>query len=641
MEDIYNDMYVPVPGLFGDRFKQIKRDLQPDLLKNYLIENGLSNRENNLYYLSKYVNFDSRLREKETKITYEFNEKLDRESIEFTSNSTKMKIHHNNNFNINDKINFSGFIPIKRSLKIKINNTHYLQFRENSRFAKLIFPEFSSSDDTLKEFRLSFNTQNHGEISPYEQDLYIKINNFIGIDDHIGNIHINYVNDKHKLQILCPDKEWYEGYHYEYNTFYIDLKKQFYGISNPVNCTIEIYFYYFCGISIDRINSCHSIVETTKKFVCIDLFREPKFCKESKSLRYGNNIFINKIKNIECGYPNPNHYVYKLETSLNNVVAARLVNTVFPNVEKNITNKNNKLCWEYRNKKQINTLIIPEGEYNIDDICHEINKHPNIKISFNKNTHQISFTCKEKIILKKPFINVDPNIDEDTDDDNFKIIIKHTKHNLCVNDKIIISNSLSFMGICEQIINREHTIIEIKNDDTYVIQVCGINLLEKKINNCGGNVVEICYPVSFRLRFDQKNNISNILGFDAQLTEFNCTQTNKYFNQKEKIIYHHNTYFIMTCDKLTSVTNSGKIKDFFSKILLCENKRYLFDTFVDSPIYLPNPIPTLYELEFSFYDPDGEPYDFEYHDHNFVIEFITQTELPKGTNINPELGVIN
>jgi hypothetical protein len=658
--NIYNDAYRQISGNIN-RFNQYTENFD-NIFTNNSKKNAFE--ENNLYYISTYVNIDTSLLNRITTAQCEFSEKLDKDPFEFTThNQKKIKIYHNcHELVINDKIQISGINTIKRSLKIKVDNIYYLELKEGSRFMKIKLPEILSEDDEdiFKEVRLNFANCNKNEILQYEQDLYIKISGYIVPNNKIGNIHVNYINNKHKIKFLCPDNIWKCDELYEYNSFYIDLTKIFNGNYNPGICTIDIIFYYISGIPINKLNASypltidsqqgsHQIIDINKTYYCINLFREPKLRKGDKIMRFGkNNICINKIKTLEYGLSNTNNYIYKLEQTINNIVFAKLVNTQFPNTIGNVTN-NNKLYWECRNDDKISCLEIPIGTYTHCSLKQEIEKKSNLKIDINQETNITSIRMIKNIILKKPFINIDPEINKF--DAHFNLTIYCQDHDFLINDKIIIFNSISYMGIPENILNAEHKIIKILDQNKFVIKLENFNLLKCQENNCGGNIVNITFYETFRLRLDFNCNLGQLLGFkdiglSTSITEYKNIITNldKYIYEDKinnsVIDFNPNKYFIMTLEKFNNINNYGKIKKFFSKILI-ENNIFLNNTFVPILVYFPEPIIELNELQIAFYTPDGIPYDFKNQNHSFIIEFISLAQKPKNTNTISTLGLIN
>jgi len=108
----------------------------------------------------------------------------------------------------------------------------------------------------------------------------------------------------------------------------------------------------------------------------------------------------------------------------------------------------------------------------------------------------------------------------------------------------------------------------------------------------------------------------------------------------------------VVCKQIEGIYSFGKNKFAFAKILLPDpygvsgyqfnhNNRLVLDTFVDAPIYFHEPIKNLSELEFEFYSPDGELYDFNGLDHSFTIEIVILSDAPKGTGLTSFSGLIN
>jgi hypothetical protein len=59
----------------------------------------------------------------------------------------------------------------------------------------------------------------------------------------------------------------------------------------------------------------------------------------------------------------------------------------------------------------------------------------------------------------------------------------------------------------------------------------------------------------------------------------------------------------------------------------------MFNTFVDTPIYFNPPLNILTEFEFTFIDPNGNPWNFYNINHSFTLEITNVNNYPANTNL--------
>lgn len=258
--------------------------------------------------------------------------------------------------------------------------------------------------------------------------------------------------------------------------------------------------------------------------------------------------------------------------------------------------------------------------------------------------------------------------------DSYRIKIFQPNHKLSVHDEIIITGSLNYEDIPAGILNKTHVITQVIDNDHYDIVLNNVNLDSSlDMNIKGGNNVTIYGPNKFRIRFDMSDTIGKELGFrnvghKESLTPYQHIITNDVLYQNETLhsvlrckvdrdidtfenidtasIRIRNpvcldgpTYLLIVSKEIATSTNLGTIKDYFYKINFkckcndfCKCK-FLYDTFVDAPIFYNEPLKRLTELSFVFFTPTGELYDFNNLDHSFVLEIITFEEVPENTGI--------
>jgi hypothetical protein len=355
-----------------------------------------------------------------------------------------------------------------------------------------------------------------------------------------------------------------------------------------------------------------------------------------------------------------------------------------------INEQNNKIYWQnHDDGEYLYCIEIPQGNYTsteLEDIMtqtfydtprinyeHDVllndiisyTNHNNIAIDINTSNNIVTFTSHVKSYAVNPLINTNPIINTDPEQDpsvpitNYKISIEHKNHNLLVGDKITISDAISHMGIPDTIINSEHTIYEIASEHIYTIELPPFNLNSERTNTHGGAAVIINSPNSIKLYFDKSDTLGSVLGFrnvgeSYSITNYSHTisNTDSYNidisydvvgNEKpitnNILSFNNDSYITMCCYQFNNMYSTGTINNMFAKILLnSSSDKILFNTFVSSPITFFDPIDELYELNLSFYSPNGELFDFNYINHSFTLEITSINEHPKNTNIHNKTG---
>jgi hypothetical protein len=392
----------------------------------------------------------------------------------------------------------------------------------------------------------------------------------------------------------------------------------------------------------------------------------------------GSEIIIRKFDNLEIAYPSPNNYIIPLEKTYNNVVMFKMVSSEFPIsdyiIKKYPTSKqNNKLYWQIlEDGETVYSIEILPGNYTPDSLIKEIEYkisqvpringlNNEIKINIDTFTNLVAFSCFKTIITAQPLKSyVLDNI-------NVTITINHNDHNLNVGDTIIISHSLDFYNIPANYINTTHIISEVIDSNFYKIIIKNINFLNIDLNTYvetkyGGNNVNIKNYINFRLDFSYTDTCGVILGFrncgnSSSVTKYNYIVKNNdaYESELTKdafgndiviknnfLKFDNDDYILIVSKQISGIYNNGKIKEAFAKIILKKQRDgRAINTFVNTPIYLNEPIPNLNELEFNFYSKDGELYEFNDLDHSFTLEITSLKEIPIGTGISSKTGKIN
>ncbi len=250
---------------------------------------------------------------------------------------------------------------------------------------------------------------------------------------------------------------------------------------------------------------------------------------------------------------------------------------------------------------------------------------------------------------------------------SYRLKIYQSNHKLKQGDNVVIKGSLNVQVISPDYINGSHKVIRIVDDNNYDIVIDHVTPgVFVDPDQMGGFNVTILSLNSFRIRFDYTDTFGTELGFrdvgqPTSITPYQPIITNNIIYEQEdlqniieeltqktvnvaditsSIVDIHNalsinglSYFVIQCNELNNIENLGYIKNFFYKINLNGDTDYIYDTYVDSPIFYNEPIKRLSQLTLNFYTPTGELYDFNGRDHSFVLQIVTFDETPIETSI--------
>lgn len=242
-----------------------------------------------------------------------------------------------------------------------------------------------------------------------------------------------------------------------------------------------------------------------------------------------------------------------------------------------------------------------------------------------------------------------------SENNNF-MIIYHPNHQLREGDNIIISNSTSVNHVPETVINGEHTIKKIIDENHYQI-LLNVYASVPNINN-DLNVVLLKYPDIFQLFFNFEDTLGNSLNFykigekiaitpykhtifntDPYENDYNYDSLGTEYEQKlKKIDNLRYNYFYICCPELGSIDNTNPVNDVFAIIKWYDNSgSIVIDSFVSTVNYYHVPIPSISELHFTMKQPNGLLVDFNGMDHSFTLEIIELYNQSVGTEINARM----
>ena len=160
---------------------------------------------------------------------------------------------------------------------------------------------------------------------------------------------------------------------------------------------------------------------------------------------------------------------------------------------------------------------------------------------------------------------------------------------------------------------------DIIDNDNYIVRIYKnkINKINKlnKLKN-----INILIPNVFRIRFDLNNSLATVLGFNTVCTDYgNVICNKKYDNNKQILTDEHDSIYIV-CENIKGIICDNKIQNIFYKIILNSNKERIYNSFVPINYVFDNEKMNLSQLEFKFYDVNGDLVNFENNDHSFTLE---------------------
>jgi len=606
------------------------------------------------------LNIDSKYRNKNPKnILDSIQHILPENPFYFQKNSNLLTISDSNhNYSVGDKIIIKNLFVESNELKI--------EFLVNNFFVKINYPNHNlnpSYNYLILLSNFNGNTQNNTYFNnipinyinkihniyftddiniPNKNYFYIKINTTPNFSDNsivtsklfaINGIPINNINSNYPININQLQSSL---------TITNIISKDYYQVSLSVNATI--------GLSDNtNLNNLINVIGIG-----------------------GKNIIISKIVNVIEGFPNSNYFKYNLGKNFKKLNKIRLLSTEIPNTEKIIkstpTNKqNNILYWQnVDDGDYIYNIEITPGNFNPTDLANEIKskiiKIPRVTTNYNTTEND---NASQIIYLNDHYvdINISPNTNifkisfystvilsnaikkfSNNSDGFDRIIVTHPNHNLISNDTIIIENAIDSEGIPSNILNNSFNIETIIDSNNYQIKLDKYNNSSVMTFTGGGNAIKVFYPLQTRLLFNQLGTLGSILGFrnvgdynsitvysktitnitpyeiDTNLNSLGITNNDIISNTI--LNFNGNNYIYLTINYIfkDSIDSYG-IKNIFAKLLLSGNPNtVVFNDFIQIGQEFLENIPSLSEFEFSFYNIDGELYDFNNMDVSFTIE---------------------
>jgi len=674
-----------------------KKNYDPYL--GYLFNEGLLNDLTQIRrYRTEYLNIDSNYRDKKPSVNIDNFITLPNNPLQFTEGSSQMFINHvGHELEINDAITLDGAVSKYVTLSTFISqNNPTIEIPAGSRVMKIKYK--------------------HGiPLSYTSESVQVEIKNISGdrgaieVTSYLGNIPINTINTSHNAIINLDqrtiDDSGLTGSFSDRSEdyFFIILPRRMRNPSNEAPFTLRNYnfnlkFLSLSGIPLNKINAKYPVnPENVKGFHTIvstfpnGYFIDTNVVAVSDLLAGGNCIQIGKITKVNPGYPNPNSYTIDLGRVYHNIVNARLISTEIPNSEKMIRNepeerKNNKIYWNnIDDGEHLYSIEVPNGNYSVAELVNviqtlfsgtqrvtsgsdigSVNTGTHfVRVNINENTDEVTFSPFKESIMSQPIIDVNPDIPLNSTSTinpsiNYIITINHQQHGMSSQgDTILIQDAISHNGIPSNVINGEHIVSEIVDENNYRITLPRFNVLSDRSETKGGANVKIFIPDKMRLLFDKDDTIGSVLGFrnpgepssitpfgtkisNKSLYEFDTTSDvlgNKINIENNSIKMSGENYIVMIVNPLNQIESVSPVSKFFSKIILCDSPgNILFNTFVPTINHYEDPLHEVFQLDIEFRAPDGSLFDFNGCDHSFTLEFTVVADIPEGTGINANTG---
>ena len=96
-------------------------------------------------------------------------------------------------------------------------------------------------------------------------------------------------------------------------------------------------------------------------------------------------------------------------------------------------------------------------------------------------------------------------------------------------------------------------------------------------------------------------------------------------------------YILIQIQNLNNNSNPNG-PPYFAKILLNgQVNSYLYNTYVQSPVYINPPLKSINELSITFINANGNLVDFGNLNHSFTLEITSLNNYPENTNLNTNM----
>lgn len=351
-----------------------------------------------------------------------------------------------------------------------------------------------------------------------------------------------------------------------------------------------------------------------------------------------------------------------------------------------IETTNNKFYWENILDLGIYSIELESGNYSYNVLKNliefKVSKvkripiYPNeylseyneIQVNFNTEINKAEFVLFDNYNLPNSLTQL---VDISTPNQNiFQIKIFCPYHNLKPNDKVYISNSIDYFVIDKKYINdpNGHKVSNVYDDNYFEIIISNINTIDNVGDTKGGFSLKLKKKAIFRLFFNFTDTFGQLMGFKFVGLEYSITNysqqindyilTNKeqyYYDISTVLIVNNNiepqnlitdfsselyTYFLLLIENLNNNNNPNGPSYFYKFLIDKPPNTYLFNTFVNSPVYFNPPIKSLNELKLTLVYPNGGLVNMGNLNYSLTFEITTINNLPENTNVNTNMSRI-
>lgn len=679
---------------------------------SYLDQKNIKSLNTQVIKKKEYMNIDSSNRVSELSLNIGKYLNVRDYGLEFKNNSSNLRIYFNSplekgEINPNDYIILRGF----KTYTIYYQNLNFF-FTNNSPTVIIdISPNFT---ETISYSNVTITIEGLGinDISNYWKNIPYKILN------GTKKVFIGRLNSDLKLAFDLPIN--FYSLNQNDNVLISECTITFNCLGNyPINLinantplsSLNLSNY----LIVDEVNTDNIQVLLTNTLSLSDTIPLDGYW-ENNSFYTGKNVQIGKIDGFVKAYDSANNFSIFLNKTYVNVAEIKIISSEIPNVQTNINknyesindlnnststdqfkidetidvnttqNYNNKLYWENILDKGIYSIELETGNYTyellkqiIENKVSLTRRNPlepnenlvlynNMEVSFIKEINETRFVMYDIYNIPNGFVELKNNTSSTQNSYTIKIFC--VKHNLQIGDTVYFYNSINYYTIDNTYINTKegHIVSNVLNDDYFEIIIKNINPIVDVGNTKGGYSLQLKKKAIFRLFFNFKDTIGNLIGFrfigfDTSITNYSNsypynTITNKqpYYEDISSILIVNNNissqnlitnynneeyyYFLLLVEGLNNNNNPNGPSYFYKFLINQPPGNYLFNTFVNSPVYFNPPLRSLNELQMSLVNPDGSLVNMGNLNYSLTFEITTLHNIPENTNINTNMARI-
>ena len=671
-----------------------------DMYFNYLNEKNLNPINTQVVKTKNYINIDAANRNIKTYLNISQYINLNDYSLEFTNQSNYLKIYLNDAksiFKPNDFMILRGFKNYEifySNLNFFFNNgstTVILDLKPNFDESIPYYDIFIGLNDVVANDNLLFwKNIPLNLINQLHKVYIINTNDDVRLAFDLPIIFYSE-NDSNKTLISNCTITYYNLGNYPINLI---------NSNTPITTTNLNDYFIINNVGNNYIELILTNAISINQNIILDGIWTNNIFKTGKNIQIGkingfvqgfinpNNFVINldksysnicSIKIVSSEIPNVQQNITVLEKDTTPSVTDTNL--------KYIQNKNNKLYWQNILDNGIYQIELEPGYYLYDELKNTIetkvslvkrnflynsiylSEYNSMVVEFDQDTNITKFNLFD--IYNLPNCLDSLTQPDSTSNFNFFVIkINQDNHNLKKGDKIFITGSLDYFTIKSDYINTPlgHEITNVINNNFYEITIKNINEISNVGNTKGGYEIKIKTFAVFRLFFNFDDTFGSLMGFSFTgnsnaITNYSNTKNNytitniePYYVDIGKVLIVNNkaspfdlvsayskqnsTYILLLAENFNNNYNPNGPSYFYKFLLNGQPNSYLYNTFVQSPIYFNPPIKTLNSFKFTFILPNGGLVNFGNLNPSFTLEITTLINLPENTNITTYMSRI-